>query len=273
MRVALTGAGGFVGQALSRALAARGHEVVPISLRAQLSIGDRDKIEGLLEPVQSCDVVINAAAAKIVRSDADEFVNRELPALLADLPCVGTGETRLVHISSMNVSIPALGDPYTLGKREAEKTLRGQPATIVRPGLIWSFSEGDAERAIRLFRGPLPIIALPWPGNSYRPLMVDSFADWLCDTLELGLQAETIAVLGDTELTMWLLLKDLARRQGARVIPVPTAWLANLIPPLARILSAHGALQQLLEIDRCLIAADADRSVSLPFPDLATTVT
>jgi nucleoside-diphosphate-sugar epimerase len=266
MRIAVTGAGGFVGKELCCALEARGHSVVPVSLRFQTSTIDREMIRERLDVFEGCDVVVNAAAAKTECSNADILINRELPKIIADLPRVRQGDILFLHLSSMNVGISSLKDPYTISKRIAETSLQNCQVTIVRPGLIWSFIGGDAARAIKVFRKPLPFVPIPRPGNTYRPIMIEDFVEWLCEAIESGLKAEVVSVIGDREMTMFDLLVDLARTHAARVLPLHVNWLQFLLRPLDKYFFSHSLWQQMLTIDKGVVGEDCHRVVMLPFP-------
>jgi len=270
MRVAITGAGGFTGKILCEALMSRGHQLTSISLRDLTPDSGPDEHQAILSPIQQCDVLINAAAAKSIQSVQDEFINSALPVILAKLPSVSSGHTRFVHISSMNVAITELTDPYTRSKRKAETGLTGLPVTIIRPGLIWSFSGGDAGQVVRIFQSKLPILPVPWPGNSYRPIMVEDFVSWICHAVEDDLKPTIIEILGSTELTMWDLLLDLSRRHDGRLLPVPTNWLPALIPPLKKLFFANSRLQQMMAFNRGVASPGVEQKVNLPFPDLST---
>jgi nucleoside-diphosphate-sugar epimerase len=266
MRIAVTGAGGFVGKELCRALEARGHSVVPVSLKNLGSTIDREVVLERLGAFEGCDVIVNAAAAKIECSNSDLFINQELPKIIADLPGVRQGGFLFLHISSMNVGISSLTDPYTISKRIAETSLQSCHVTIVRPGLIWSFIGGDSARAIKVFRKPLPFVPVPRPGNTYRPIMIEDFVEWLCEAIESGLKAEVVSVIGDRETTMFDLLVDLARTHAARVLPLHVNWLQFLLRPLGKYFFSHSLWQQMLTIDRGVVGEDCHRVVMLPFP-------
>ncbi len=60
MRVAITGASGFVGQRLRRALEARGDEAVALRIR------DTTPTETIIKELEGCDAVVNLAGANIL---------------------------------------------------------------------------------------------------------------------------------------------------------------------------------------------------------------
>ena len=120
MRVALTGATGFVGRHLMARLNKSGHDLIPVPLSERLSTPDRDTLRRLLAPALNADVVVNLAAALRPANPVDLLVTADMPAILARLLKDAGRGARLIHVSTANVAIAALDDPYTQAKRRAE---------------------------------------------------------------------------------------------------------------------------------------------------------
>jgi nucleoside-diphosphate-sugar epimerase len=179
MKVLVTGATGFVGSHLARALAATGHSVRALarpSKRARrLADAGIEVVEGQLtnagsveSAAQGCDRIFHLAAAFRHVAHSDEHywrvnVGGTLNVLAA---ARAHGCERLVHCSTGGVHghidrPPAdetyrfnPGDVYQRTKLEAELAVtaaakEGMPVSIVRPGAI--YGEGDL-RFLRLFQ-------------------------------------------------------------------------------------------------------------------------
>src|SRR5262249_24887540 len=148
--------------------------------------------------VYNADVFINCAAAKVERTANDRFVNATAPVIFCDIAARASG-CHFIHISSFNVLIPRLVDPYTLSKRRAEAALAGRRVTILRPGLIWSWQpEGNAVGLDKILRLPLPFLPMIYPGNTYRPILVEQFAAFLVTEAERSEPRPLpLSVLGD----------------------------------------------------------------------------
>ncbi len=113
MKIAVTGANGFIGRQICRDLVADGHTVVGLIYQTGLSIPDLkiNTVQGsildekiVLEFVQGSDVVINTAAKISVSGDPDGSVfetNVEGTRKVANA-CLKAGVKRLVHISSIH---------------------------------------------------------------------------------------------------------------------------------------------------------------------------
>ncbi|WP_250440073.1 SDR family oxidoreductase [Caballeronia sp. AZ1_KS37] len=261
-RIAITGANGFVGRAVSRALAARGIGATGLVRRdAQCEPGvDVRHIDGLdsiaPEAFAGCDAVIHLAARVHVMADAAAQSQAVLEAYravnvdctLAAAECARrAGVTRFVMMSS----VKALGesdpgrpfteddarnppDAYGVSKAEAEVKLlefgsrTGLEIAIVRPPLVY----GPGVRANFLAmmnaiarRIPLPLGAI----DARRSLVsVDNLAS---ATIECALHPAAAGRLfhvtdGDDPS-----VAELARKLGqhlgkpARLVPVPVGLL------------------------------------------------
>lgn len=142
MRVAITGASGFIGRAASTAIHAAGHEPVPVNLRA----AGMDALNGAQA------VVHLAAIAHRRAGSAGELrrVNVELAQQVGRV-AAATG-MHMIFLSSVKVhgneadaplretSPIAPGDAYAASKAEAEEALRAIAAlrlTVLRPPLVY----------------------------------------------------------------------------------------------------------------------------------------
>jgi len=151
VRVVVTGASGFIGQALCPALRARGHEVVALDRKA---IGDIAKFSGWSGHLAGAGAVVHLAAlahAKGVDEVRVHAVNVEAPAALG--VAAAAAGARMLFMSSVKVlgeetagpafdesSRPAPQDAYGRAKAAAEAGLRAVPGlalTVLRPPLVY----------------------------------------------------------------------------------------------------------------------------------------
>jgi len=200
MRVAVSGASGFVGQALAQKLASSGHEVLAYTQRSEVLTKTASIIpvaapdlclhaDWQLSFEQGIDVLVHCAARVHIISDisADpltEFrrINVDGTAGLAR-QAAAAGVHRFVFVSSIKVNgeftkaecpfraddPPAPEDPYGVSKHEAEQILRhiaadtGMEVVIIRPPLVYGPGvKANFESMMRwLKRGvPLPLGSL-----------------------------------------------------------------------------------------------------------------
>jgi nucleoside-diphosphate-sugar epimerase len=214
VRVALTGATGFVGSHLFEALRRRGDEVVALvrrpsmagALRAsgcRLVEGDLHDERALETLVAGAEVVFHVAGLVAARRVADFLrVNRDGTAALARA-AARAGVSRLVHVSSLAVTGPTVpGRPlaedagpgpvsaYGRSKQAGEEALRssGVPCTIVRPPAVY----GPRDRAfLPLFRAAARGIVL-LPGDGSQELSLVHAEDLTSALLAAAASAKTV---------------------------------------------------------------------------------
>ncbi|MFO7758514.1 MAG: NAD(P)-dependent oxidoreductase [Roseovarius sp.] len=174
--VAVTGAAGFVGQAIVAQLLASGYQVRALVHRKPLaishsaletvtgSIGDDAALTSLMT---GCKGVIHVAGLVRGRTEADFLpVNADAVARVARIAHASSVAPRLVLISSLAAREPHLS-PYTASKRAGEAQLAevaketGLSCAVLRPPAI--YGPGDRE-LLPLFRLMARGLA-PFPGT------------------------------------------------------------------------------------------------------------
>lgn len=265
-RIAVTGAGGFLGQALITETGKRGIDAVPISLPRTSQVLERAFHKELLEKIRP-DVVIHCAAVLRPNNDKDFAVNVRLPVVMAEALSEVRPTAAFVHVSSLNVLQESRLDAYTQSKRQAEDALTGLDVAIVRPGLIWSWiNKGGAAQISAYLKRPLPFHPVPFPGPRFRPLLIDVFASAVVDLAVGGdIGGKRINACGDSEWTLWDLISALSKMHGGRPVPLPTGLIEHMLPKpvLGRLpipLRSFAAVD-----DGILQGRDGDQALILPF--------
>ncbi len=166
MKIAVTGAGGFIGSALTQMLAGEGHEVLPLS-RNDLSDPDFSGVETVVH----CAALAHRTGAE--RPDAATFdaVNHRLAVELA-VKAKATGVRRFVFVSTiytiagnpspLTPDMPLKPrDDYGRAKARAEADLRelsGIEFVIARPVLVYGpGARANLKALIRLSDSGLPL--------------------------------------------------------------------------------------------------------------------
>jgi len=183
MRIAVTGADGFIGRELCGVLRSSGHEVKTLGRSNQCgtsSLADRMGWRGVLSGV---DAVIHLAGRAHVMKETvhhplDEFRKINVDGTLCVAQAaVDAGIRRFVFVSSIGVlgsdsgsaafseeTAPAPAEPYAVSKHEAELALRrleartGLEVVIVRPPLVYgAHVKGNFYRLLRLVAMGIPL--------------------------------------------------------------------------------------------------------------------
>jgi nucleoside-diphosphate-sugar epimerase len=264
MRVLVTGASGFVGQALCSSLLAQGH-VVSAAVRSLGSIPSADGVNVIavgdlgaqtdwLAALAGVDCIIHCAARAHVmhETEADALAayraaNVAGTQRLAE-QAAALGVRRLVFLSSIKVNgertalgapflfsdAPAPEDPYGVSKWEAEQALwavsaqTGLEVVVVRPPLVYGPGvKGNLPRLLRwVARGvPLPLGAV----HNQRSLVgLSNLVDLLLRCARHPAAAgQTFLASDGHDLSTPQLIRLMAEgmNRSARLLPVPVALL------------------------------------------------
>lgn len=260
--ILVTGATGFVGNALCARLASADRPLVQAVRRSrssgtgEIAVGDIDPNTDWRTALVGCEAVAHLAARVHVMRDmaADplaEFrrINVEGTLSLA-YQAADAGVRRFVMVSSAKVNgestmpgrpftahdIPAPQDAYAISKYEAEQGLRALAAktdmevVIVRPPLVYGpgVKANFAAMMRWLARGiPLPLGSITRNRRSF--VSIDNFVDLLVTCLDHPAAAGQTFLASDGEdLSTAELLRRLGRTMGrpARLVSVPESWLS-----------------------------------------------
>ena len=247
MRIAITGASGFIGSNLVRSFADNGHEVVAL-VRDQakaadmerqgvaVAVGDVGDRQFLTNAFSRVDAVLHVAAlfnhpeathSEYIRVNV-EGTRNVLEAALAE------GVGRVIHCSTIGVATghgaypyseetpysPAPWDKYETSKCEGEKAAldffrsRGLPVVVLRPAQVYGPGDRSKAKFYRMIRKGIIVN----PGRTLKHLV---YVDDLCRAFSLAMtkpkvEGEVFIIAGGEP----ILLRELIEI-GARTLGVP----------------------------------------------------
>lgn len=164
MTIAVTGATGFVGQALLDQAGAQGVEVRALARRPQADRAGVEWVQGDLDGAKALRKLAKGAEAFVhvagVVNDPDQFERGNVIGTLNAIAAAkAAGVNRFVHVSSLSAREPDLS-AYGASKAKAEKLVMasGLDWTIVRPPGIYGPRDVDYFEMFRLARwGIMPV--------------------------------------------------------------------------------------------------------------------
>ena len=236
MVVLLTGASGFIGSHLARALAAAGHEVVCTTrnpgrggnARFRQVPGDYTKdvhATDWIPRLAGVDVVINAVG--IIRERGEqtfERIHERAPCALFTA-CAQAGVKLVVQVSALGADDDA-SSRYHLSKKRADDFLARLPvhSVIVQPSLV--FGTGGASARLFTTLASLPLIGLPGGGGQrIQPVHIDDVVAAVMALLEHPPASGTrIPLAGPKAMTFRCFLSALRGAMGmgkTHFFPVP----------------------------------------------------
>ena len=254
---AVTGAGGFIGRAICRRLAAEGADVrgldVNPAVAEQVSAAGAAFVEadvadrGALRPaLDHADLVVHTAAQVREWGSMDDFVRVNVAGTAHVLEASAeAGADRVVHLSSVVVYgyesrseqdetafRRAHGNPYIDTKSASDRLACRRGAVVLRPGDV--YGPGSVPWTLR----PLEMaragqLAVPGRGDGLMlPLYIDDLAEAIVLALAGGEPGEAYTVWDDrARVTFEEHFNRLARFSGAREarrLPRPVLELAGM---------------------------------------------
>jgi nucleoside-diphosphate-sugar epimerase len=263
-RVLVTGANGFVGRALCRALATRGADVVAVTRGPStiagatrvVPVGDLTEFDGWADLLEGVDGVAHLAA--LTHDGASHADTARFRAVNVDVSAKLVAAARrvrhFVYLSSIKVNgdgardhataahgyscadEPAPEDDYGRSKLAAERALAnawprdGGALTILRPPLVYGPGQkGNLPNLMTLVakRVPLPFAAIE---NRRSLIYVDNLVDAVCAALGIATPGVRCYTVADGALSTPQLVRALASGLGvqARLFSMPAGMMRAL---------------------------------------------
>lgn len=267
MKIAITGATGFVGNAVLRRLLRRGHEVKALvrdptragrirNLGAVECIaGNLDELDAVRGLVVGTDAVIHLVGIIVEKGPVTfQRVHVEGTASLV-ATARAAGVPRFVHMSALGARPDAGATEYHRTKSAGEDVVRGAGLAhvILRPALIAGAGNVPLAMMVRLIRFAPAVPVIGDGRYLLQPVWIEDVAEAFAEAVERTDLSGTFEIAGPEQLSWDRMLDELETALSVRRmrlhVPLPVVRvgaLAGLVAPdLAPITS--GQLQMLLE--------------------------
>ena len=223
MRIAITGASGFVGTHLTRRLESEGHELVLISRRPRndddrAAATDLSEVSVLRELFRGCKVVAHCAGInREIGNQTYRRVHVEATRNVVEA-AKAAGVEKLVLMSFLCARANC-GAAYHESKWEAEEIVRtsGLDYTIVKAGIVYGLGDhmlDHLSHALHTF----PVFALVGlKEKSIRPLAVEDLVHAMrAAIVDRRMKRQTIALVGPEEIYLSEAVRRVAEVVGKR---------------------------------------------------------
>ncbi|MFZ0042102.1 MAG: NAD(P)-dependent oxidoreductase [Solirubrobacteraceae bacterium] len=268
MKAFVTGASGFLGQAVTEELRSRGHEVIALVRRpgsepegttaVRCDMGDADGLRRAVAESQP-DWVIHLAAEIATQRDASKIrdVNVEGTRRLLEA-CVAGGRPRFVFVSTVvtgdaggavldeSTTLP-LQTAYGRSKQEGEKLVRdsGLPSVILRPSHVYGAGGWYADEIVKRLRQPGRLAVVGSGQNWWDVVRVEDVALAIVTAAQDAPDGALYHVVDDTPIHYYEFVNLTARALGVgspRHVPERLARLFAGKDPVASVVrSARGS--------------------------------
>jgi NADH dehydrogenase len=225
MRVAITGATGFVGSHLADRLSSEGHEVIRVAARL-------DDVEGLQQGFSGCHAVAHCAGInREIGKQTYERVHVEGTRNVVEV-ARRAGVEKIVLMSFLRAR-PDCGSAYHESKWAAEEIVRdsGLDYTIIKAGVVYGRGDHMLDHLSHAFH-TFPVFGLVGlKDKTVRPLAVQDLVHVMrAAIVDRRLKRQTIALVGPEEMYLREAVRRVAEQVGKQPLMLPfPIWCHQLL--------------------------------------------
>jgi uncharacterized protein YbjT (DUF2867 family) len=257
MRIAVAGASGFVGRALTARLASAGHAVVALSRSVvevpagataiAVDVTDEAATTAALEGVDTAYYLVHSMAAGTSFRDLDLQLARTFGRAAAS-----AGVRRIVYVGALGEEAPS--SAHLASRHEVGSALgdSGVPVVELRAAVVFG-AGGISFEMLRYLAERLPVMVCPrWVRTRIQPIALTDLLAYLEQSLEV--EAGIYEVGGAEATTYEEMILDYARVRGLRrrrIINIPwltprlSSYWVDLVTPVDRSVS-HALIESLV---------------------------
>jgi uncharacterized protein YbjT (DUF2867 family) len=228
MKVAITGATGFVGSHLATRLSSEGHEVVRVVRNARgndtkVAIASLDDVDELAKAFAGCKAVAHCAG--INREVGDQtYMRVHIEGTRNVVEAARrAGVEKLVLMSFLRAR-PDCGSAYHESKSAAEEIVRcsGLDYTVIKAGVVYGRGDHMLDHLSHAFH-TFPVFALVgFKAKTVRPLAVEDLVHVLRAALiDRRLKQQTIALVGPEEIYLSEAVRRVSEVVGKQPLMFP----------------------------------------------------
>lgn len=234
MKIAITGASGYLGRSLTQAFLAHNHEVICLSRRScdtnWVPYSLQDDPEQL--PWDDVDALVHAAFDFSVRSWKETNIHNVLPSIRLLDAAARRNVGRLILISSLS-SFSGTSSYYGRAKFAIEEHVISLGGHVIRPGLVWDDELGGVTGSMQTMVGKLPFIPYPTGGPNNTQYLVhraDVAEAVVWHTEHADSTSYLTSVAHPHPWSIHEILTALGRRSGRKSMLIPVPWVLLYAP-------------------------------------------